>query len=1085
MSLSKKALLLAPVAFLFLVAVLFVVTRRLMLHSFADLEQKQTERSMELVLSALQDEEADFTVTANDYAFWDRMYAFMLHPSQTAIQSEFPDDTLAGLQINYVLVFDLSGKVVFARGLDLAQRLEIDVPQGFEQSLKSNDWFWRTSRVNTSASGLLLFHGRPILVAACPILNSERKGPARGVLVMAREFDRDELRHLMNVTRSSLSLDTMAKLNAPSLRPVRATLERNPVGVAILAKSDNQISGFASLRDISGKPQFIMQMDMSRALYQEGLTSVRYYFAGLCAVSLAFGLVLFILLQRAVLSRLARLSSDVNRIAERKTLSERVYAAGEDELSQLARGINRMLDALEQTDVQFRQLSENIQQVFWVKDPATQDILYISKAFESVWGRSWESLRKNHISWQEAVYEPDRGIIAEMIRKQGEGKSFGTEYRIVRPDGEIRWIWDRCFCVSSEEGKITRIVGIAEDVTDTKRTEEALLRSRAELELHVQERTAELAEANQALRAQVAERALAEHALKERARLATLGAEVGAALTRASTLEAGLRQSVEALVRHGGTSSAQIWTWTENASLSELKASAGIQMQYDGEFGRPSMMGAKIEKIAETGQPYSSNDLQNDSRTDDCEWATREGLTAFAGFPLSTENRAFGVVTAYAKKPITKATLESFGAVAVQVSQFIQRIRMEEELRTGEDRFRQLFATIPVPVWLYSLETLKFLIVNDAAVEHYGYSREEFLRMTVEEIRPPEERERLLKYLQGSQFEKSVTSQWKHRTKDGRVIEVEVNSHVIVFGGKKAALVAVRDITERKRMEVELRHAQKLEAVGGLAAGIAHEINTPIQFVGDNTRFLQDAFRELRTLLDEYERLFEAVSQQKSGAELLESIQEAKKRIEVEYLKEEIPKALTQTLDGVMRVATIVRAMKEFSHVNQTVEKSTADLNRALESTLTVARNELKYVADVETAFGELPPVVCHLGDLNQVFLNLLVNAAHAIGDVVKGTERKGVIRVETSQEADWVCVAIRDTGSGIPEEIRGKIFDPFFTTKEVGKGSGQGLALARAIVVEKHGGTLTFETELGKGTTFYVRLPVNGVPARQEVEVV
>jgi len=287
---------------------------------------------------------------------------------------------------------------------------------------------------------------------------------------------------------------------------------------------------------------------------------------------------------------------------------------------------------------------------------------------------------------------------------------------------------------------------------------------------------------------------------------------------------------------------------------------------------------------------------------------------------------------------------------------------------------------------------------------------------------------------------------------------------------------------QKDRMEVELRLAQKLEAVGALAAGIAHEINTPIQFIGDNTRFLQDAFRDGMQLLHKYDQICRVARTGPVKAALLDDVQALQKQVDWDYLQAEIPKALEQMLEGVSRVATIVRAMKEFSHVDRSAQKVAADLNKALESTLVVARNELKYVADVETALGELPQVLCHLGDLNQVFLNLLINAAHAIGDVVKGTQHKGRILIRTRCDAEFVEIAIHDTGTGIPKEIRDKIFDPFFTTKEVGKGSGQGLALAHAIVVEKHGGTLTFETEVGKGTTFYVRLPVGPVNSIQEV---
>jgi signal transduction histidine kinase len=296
------------------------------------------------------------------------------------------------------------------------------------------------------------------------------------------------------------------------------------------------------------------------------------------------------------------------------------------------------------------------------------------------------------------------------------------------------------------------------------------------------------------------------------------------------------------------------------------------------------------------------------------------------------------------------------------------------------------------------------------------------------------------------------------------------------------AVVSFTDISEKRQMEIELRHAQKLEAVGGLAAGIAHEINTPIQFIGDNTRFLQDSFRDGLEMITKYREIRQQAENGPVRSDLLHELDAICQRIEWDFLVTEIPKALEQMLDGVKRVATIVLAMKEFSHVDRSVEKTPADLNRAIESTLVVSRNETKYVAEVVTDFAVLPPVSCHLGDLNQVFLNLFVNAAHAIGDVMKVTGQKGRITVKTREDGDCVVLTVHDTGTGIPEGVRGKVFDPFFTTKEVGKGSGQGLALARAIVVEKHGGTLTFETEMGRGTTFCVRLPTNGVPSCKEV---
>jgi signal transduction histidine kinase len=277
-------------------------------------------------------------------------------------------------------------------------------------------------------------------------------------------------------------------------------------------------------------------------------------------------------------------------------------------------------------------------------------------------------------------------------------------------------------------------------------------------------------------------------------------------------------------------------------------------------------------------------------------------------------------------------------------------------------------------------------------------------------------------------------------------------------------------------LKEQLLQAQKLESVGHLAAGIAHEINTPTQYIGDNVRFMKDAFEDMKELLAHYERLLLLAKSGTLTHEAVQEIEEAVKRVDACYLLDEIPKAVDQTLDGIARVSTIVSAMKEFSHPG-TKEKIPVDLNHAIASTITVARNEWKYVADLETVFDPaLPPILCLPGELNQVILNLIVNAAHAIANVIPdGGSGKGKIMVQTVSLPEWAEIRIQDTGSGIPEGIRTRIFDPFFTTKEIGKGTGQGLAIARSVIVDKHAGTIHFETETGKGTTFIIRLPRDG----------
>jgi signal transduction histidine kinase len=308
---------------------------------------------------------------------------------------------------------------------------------------------------------------------------------------------------------------------------------------------------------------------------------------------------------------------------------------------------------------------------------------------------------------------------------------------------------------------------------------------------------------------------------------------------------------------------------------------------------------------------------------------------------------------------------------------------------------------------------------------------------------------------------------------DGTVFEVAHSLSPLHVGEPVAGVVVVfRDISalkEAQRRQVEGSHDQKLEALGRLSAGLAHEINTPIQFVGDNTRFLAEAYQTMLELLLVYRECMGLTGGQLPWEERKQRAEDAEEKADIEYLAEEVPGAVEQSLEGIDRVASLVRAMKAFSY-KDTKEHSYADLNEGIRTTVIVARNEVKYVADVVLELGELPDVLCNLGDLNQVFLNLLVNAADAMPEGGK----RGEIKVSTRVEGTMVVIGFADNGTGIPEEIRKTIFDPFFTTKEVGKGTGQGLALAKA-VCEKHGGTIEVNSELGVGTEFVLTLPISG----------
>ena len=400
------------------------------------------------------------------------------------------------------------------------------------------------------------------------------------------------------------------------------------------------------------------------------------------------------------------------------------------------------------------------------------------------------------------------------------------------------------------------------------------------------------------------------------------------------------------------------------------------------------------------------------------------------------------------------------------------------ERKRREDALRQLSAAVeqsPVSVVITDPDG-SISYVNRKFSESTGYSAEEELgknpRLLNSGYSPREMYGNLWATIRAG---REWRGEFRNRKKNGDLFwEAATISPITDASGAISHFVAVKeDITERLNLEGELRQAQKLEAIGQLAAGIAHEINTPIQFVSDNLAFLDDATSCAYRLLDLYR-----AAVREEAPPVAARMAQAEAECDQDFLREETPRAIEQSLEGIRRVATIVRAMKEFSHPDL-AEKRYVDLNQGIESTITIARSEWKHAAEMATELdAALPPVLCHPGDVNQVILNLIVNAAHAIRE--RPDRQRGQITVRTARRNGFAEIAVSDTGVGIPTEIQGRVFEPFFTTREVGSGTGQGLALAHSVIVRKHQGKIWFETEVGRGTTFFVHLPIEPFHAKE-----
>ncbi len=414
--------------------------------------------------------------------------------------------------------------------------------------------------------------------------------------------------------------------------------------------------------------------------------------------------------------------------------------------------------------------------------------------------------------------------------------------------------------------------------------------------------------------------------------------------------------------------------------------------------------------------------------------------------------------------------------IGSEIRQFfgeIERRKIESQMRKLQEAIKQ------------SANAIVITDIN-GNIEYVNPKFEEITKYSFDEVKGKNPKILKSGYTSKEEYEKlwkTITSgkEWKgifkNRAKDGTYFwENAIITPVFNEKGEITNFLAVKEnITENIKMKNQLDLARKMEAIGQLAAGVAHEINTPMQFISDNTEFVANSFQSLSAALKEMSEKFYELLDKETAQKVNNAIEEIKEKYDWNFILEEIPAALEQSNEGIERVTKIIKTLKDFSHPSLDA-KSRADINKAINDTVLISRNAWKYVAEMETNLSkEIPPVNCYVDKLNQAILNIIVNAAQAIEEKFgKNNSEKGLIKVETYKEDNFAVIKISDNGIGIPKENLDKIFDPFFTTKEVGKGTGQGLALVHDIIVNKHKGEIYVESEPKVGTVFTIKIPIN-----------
>jgi len=775
-------------------------------------------------------------------------------------------------------------------------------------------------------------------------------------------------------------------------------------GITITSKGTEVLASFKRLQSVN----WILAANYPAAEAFEPINRARRYFLLAALLGIAVTTVVVWFVMGYLTKPLKIFTAHVSSAAEKTGAGKFVHIRSGDEIEVLADSYNRMIAALDKNSEHLQQSEAGLAKAqriarigSWDWDREKNELRWSEESYR-IFGLRKDEFGSTYESFLNAVHGEDRESVARATEAALSGKRpYSIDYRIVLPDGAVRHVHEQGEVVLNSAGDAVGMTGTVQDITDCMRIETSLRESEDKF------------------------KTIAEHS------------GVGIFLVQDGAFKY-VNPRIAATM--GCTPGEIVETMTpRDIVLPEDWPLVGTNM---------------VKRLAGKAAP------------DHYEFR----ILTKRGDIVHVENHAS--LISYRGRP----------AIMASLLDITERKTAEQAVQESDKRLKAFIEANPDGVYFSDREGV-FQRINRAGAKILGHGapQEVIGRKAIDFWADPAERDRFLSDLREKGSVKGFTM--RGRRADGSRIYLEATSRLVLDeGGNISGIEGIlRDITDRTLAEMglaektrelesayrELKAAQsrvlqqeKMASIGQLAAGVAHEINNPTGFVISNLGTLDKYVGRMKEYLAAQAALIGPMSGTAQGAALLE----LGKRIKIDYVMADAPQLLRESLDGANRIKDIVQNLKSFSRMNN-AELEPADINAGLESTIVIAWNELKYKATVKKEYGDIPPLICNLGQLNQVFMNLLVNAAQAI-------ETRGEITVRTGRENGSVFVSVSDTGCGIAEENLARIFDPFFTTKEVGKGTGLGLSIAYDIV-KKHKGDISVQSEAGKGTTFTVRIPV------------